>query len=314
MTSAEDIDVPEDGGRAKLKPQMPREETAAALIGLRAWKGDGIVRLLDHDPESSAMLLERLNASRSLASVVDDDTALGTLAALMARLHAAPAPAGLRRLDGIARDMLAAVPQALVSLSDPDDQRRLHTWAAAVAELVDEPGDRLLHFGNVLAAEREPWLAIDPEPLFGDPGFDLWPALDTGWEKSETTGDARRVVRRRFDLLTEALELVRRLAGPLITSAATRPPSGGGGSPICPFPPEYSPTPCSPAGRTGVERAGLALRPPGSAAHRAGRAVRSRDVRASRPAVPSRMAPARSMPLQPEPRSAFTSSRTSISP
>ncbi|MEU9717411.1 aminoglycoside phosphotransferase family protein [Streptomyces sp. NPDC047976] len=206
----------EDGGRAALKLQMPREETTAALIGLRAWKGDGIVRLLDHDPESSAMLLERLDASRTLASVVDDDTAMGTLAGLMARLHAAPAPPGLRRLDDIARDMLEAVPQAVVSLSDPDDQRRLHAWASAVAELVDEPGHRLLHwdlhYGNVLAAEREPWLAIDPEPLVGDPGFDLWPALDTGWEEIEATGDAPRVVRRRFDLLTEALELDRERA------------------------------------------------------------------------------------------------------
>ncbi|MFI9123990.1 aminoglycoside phosphotransferase family protein [Streptomyces bikiniensis] len=206
----------EDGGRAALKLQMPREETTAALIGLRAWKGDGIVRLLDHDPESSAMLLERLDASRTLASVDDDDTAMGTLAGLMARLHAAPAPEGLRRLDDIARDMLADVPGAVVSLSDPDDQRRLHAWASAVAELVDEPGDRLLHwdlhYENVLAAEREPWLAIDPEPLVGDPGFDLWPALDTGWEKIGATGDAPRVVRRRFDLLTEALELDRERA------------------------------------------------------------------------------------------------------
>ncbi|RSS33787.1 hydroxyurea phosphotransferase [Streptomyces sp. WAC07061] len=206
----------EGGGRAALKLQMPREETTAALIGLRTWKGEGIVRLLDHDPESGAMLLERLDASRTLASVVDDDTAMGTLAGLMARLHAVPAPAGLRRLDDIARDMLAAVPQAVVSLPDPDDRRRLRAWAAAVAELADEPGDRLLHwdlhYENVLAAEREPWLAIDPEPLAGDPGFDLWPALDSGWEKVEATGDAPRVVRRRFDLLTEALELDRERA------------------------------------------------------------------------------------------------------
>ncbi|MFH9672191.1 aminoglycoside phosphotransferase family protein [Streptomyces sp. NPDC017405] len=206
----------EDGGRAALKFQMPRKETTAALIGLRAWKGDGIVRLLDHDPESSAMLLERLDASRTLASVVDDDAAMGTLAGLMTRLHAVPAPGGLRRLDDIAHAMLSAVPKAVVSLSDPDDRRRLHAWASAVAELVDEPGDRLLHwdlhYENVLAAEREPWLAIDPEPLVGDPGFDLWPALDTGSEKIEAIGDALRVVRRRFDLLTEALELDRERA------------------------------------------------------------------------------------------------------
>ncbi|RST10952.1 APH(6)-I family aminoglycoside O-phosphotransferase [Streptomyces sp. WAC05374] len=205
-----------DGTRAALKLQMPREETTAALTGLRAWNGNGVVRLLDHDPVSSAMLLERLDASRTLASVEDDDAAMRTLAGLLARLHSVPAPDGLRGLGGIAREMLEAVPGAVGSLTDPADRQRLRSWASAVTELVGEPGDRMLHwdlhYDNVLAAEREPWLAIDPEPLAGDPGFDLWPALDTGWEKLEAAGDPQRVVRRRFDLLTEALGLDRERA------------------------------------------------------------------------------------------------------
>ncbi|MGA5557679.1 APH(6)-I family aminoglycoside O-phosphotransferase [Streptomyces lavendulocolor] len=205
-----------DGTRAALKLQMPREETTAALIGLRAWNGNGIVRLLDHDPESSAMLLERLDGSRTLASVPDDDEATRTLAGLMARLHSVPAPEGLRGLGDVARDMLASVPEAAAALRDPADRRRLKGWASVVTELAGDPGDRMLHwdlhYDNVLAAEREPWLAIDPEPLIGDPGFDLWPALDTGWEKLQATEDAPRVVRRRFDLLTEALGLDRERA------------------------------------------------------------------------------------------------------
>ncbi|MGA5406588.1 aminoglycoside phosphotransferase family protein [Streptomyces lavendulocolor] len=205
-----------DGTRAALKLQMPREETAAAVTGLRAWDGDGIVRLLDHDPVGGAMLLERLDGSRTLASVPDDDTAMRVLAALLARLHAVPAAGGLRGLGDVAREMLAAVPSAVGSLADAADRRRLRGWASAVAELAGEPGDRMLHwdlhYGNVLAGEREPWLAIDPEPLVGDPGFDLWPALDTCWERVRATGDAARVVRRRFDLLTEALGLDRERA------------------------------------------------------------------------------------------------------
>ncbi len=31
--------------------------------------------------------------------------------------------------------------------------------------------------GNVLAAEREPWLVIDPKPMTGDPAYDLCPLL-----------------------------------------------------------------------------------------------------------------------------------------
>ncbi|MDA0563655.1 aminoglycoside phosphotransferase family protein [Streptomonospora sp. S1-112] len=201
------------GTRAVLKLQMPREETTAALIGLRTWNGDGMVRLLDHDPQSSTMLLERLDAARTLTSIEDDDVAMGILAELQARLVCVPAPQGLRSLGDIATEMLEQVPKAVAALADPADRQLLRGWASAVAELVGEPGDRMLHwdlhYDNVLAAQREPWLAIDPEPLAGDPGFDLWPALDSRWDDVVTKNDAVRVVRRRFDLLTEVLGLDR---------------------------------------------------------------------------------------------------------
>ncbi|MCI4045654.1 aminoglycoside phosphotransferase family protein [Streptomyces sp. TRM75563] len=208
-----------DGTRAVLKLQMPREETTAALTGLRTWNGDGTVRLLDHDPASSSMLLERLDGARTLASIDDDDVAMGILAGLHARLVAVPAPSGLRGLGDVAAAMLEQVPQAITQLTDPADRHLLRGWAAALAELADDPGDRLLHwdlhYDNVLAAQREPWLATDPEPLAGDPGFDLWPALDSRWDDVVVAkGEPLRVVRRRFDLLTEALGLDRaRAAG-----------------------------------------------------------------------------------------------------
>jgi streptomycin 6-kinase len=202
-----------DGTPAVLKLQMPRQETTAALIGLRAWDGKWMVRLLDHDPVSSSMLLERLEAARTLASISNDDVAMSTLAELHARLVAVPAPQGLRSLGEIASEMLERVPQAITSLSDSADRQLLRNWASAVAELADEPGDRMLHwdlhYDNVLAAQREPWIAIDPEPLAGDPGFDLWPALDSKWDGVVAKGDTLRIVRRRFDLLTDVLGLDR---------------------------------------------------------------------------------------------------------
>ncbi|MCR8575293.1 aminoglycoside phosphotransferase family protein [Streptomyces sp. Isolate_219] len=203
----------DDGTRAVLKLQMPREETRAAVIGLRTWDGEGMVRLLDDSPESGTMLLERLDGARTLASIEDDDVAMGILAGLQARLVRVPAPQGLRSLGDIATEMLEQVPRAVTALADPADRQHLRGWASAVAELVGEPGDRMLHwdlhYDNVLAAEREPWLAIDPEPLSGDPGFDLWPALDSRWEDVVAKGDPLRRVRRRFDLLTEVLGLDR---------------------------------------------------------------------------------------------------------
>jgi streptomycin 6-kinase len=84
------------------------------------------------------------------------------------------------------------------------------------AELIGEPGDRLLHWGlhydNIFAGQREPWLVIDPEPLAGDPGFDLLPALHNRWDEIVATGDVARAVLRCFDLLTEVPGLDRQRA------------------------------------------------------------------------------------------------------
>ncbi|MFG3436627.1 aminoglycoside phosphotransferase family protein [Nonomuraea sp. NPDC047897] len=205
-----------DGTPAVLKLQQPREETAGVVAGLLAWRGDGIVRLLDHDEESGTQLLERLDDARPLSAVADDRVALPVLAELMARLTSVPAPDGVRSLAGIAAAMLDQAPAAVPALRDPAERRLVLTCASAVAELVGEPGDRLLHWdlhgGNVLAGEREPWLAIDPEPLAGDPGFELLPALDDRWDAVAATGDVAGAVRRRFDLLTEVVGLDRQRA------------------------------------------------------------------------------------------------------
>ncbi|SEF16065.1 aminoglycoside phosphotransferase family protein [Jiangella alba] len=205
--------VQADGTPAVLRLQPANEESAAAVVGLRTWDGDGVVRLLAHD--GGAMLLERLDGDRPLSSVPSDDAAMTVLGELLARLTARPAPDGLPRLADIAAAMVADAPSAAPSLADPAERRLVATCAAAVAELLPEPGDRLLHWDlhaeNVLAGEREPWLAIDPVPLAGDPGFDLWPALNSRWD-DVVAGGVERVVLRRFDLLGELTGVERRRA------------------------------------------------------------------------------------------------------
>jgi streptomycin 6-kinase len=112
--------------------------------------------------------------------------------------------------------MLDEVPAAVTALGDPAERRLVRTCASAVAELIGEPGDRLLHwdlhYDNVLAGQREPWLVIDPKPLAGDPSFELLPALDNRWNDVVATGNVARAVLRRFDLLTEVVGLDRQRA------------------------------------------------------------------------------------------------------
>ncbi|MET7327570.1 aminoglycoside phosphotransferase family protein [Nonomuraea sp. NPDC005650] len=210
--------VREDGTKAALKLQPVTDENATEAPGLRTWAGDGSVRLLDSDPGTGTLLLERLEADRSLSGLPDDMKALGILADLLARLVSYPAPEGMRRLADIARAMLDDVEGAVAKLPRESDRHWMRYCAGAVGELVSEPGDRLLHwdlhYDNVLAAGREPWLSIDPKPLAGDPGFDLLPALHNRWDDVVASGDVRRAVLRRFDLMVDRLGLdPRRSAG-----------------------------------------------------------------------------------------------------
>ena len=213
--------VREDNVRAvlKLAPQL-EEHIRSEPLALRAWNGDGAVRLLETDPRSGSMLLERLDATAPLMDVADGLDALRILSELMARLTAVPAPPGLRLLSDVGAELLERVRPAL-ERSLPASQRALLVdCAAALEEVLPEPGNRLLHgdlhYDNILAPgpddPREPWLAIDPAPIAGDPGFDLLSALHNRWDEAVATGDVPRAVRRRFDLMTDVLGLDRERA------------------------------------------------------------------------------------------------------
>ena len=64
-----------------------------------------------------------------------------------------------------------------------------------------------LHAGNVLAAEREPWLAIDPKPFVGDPAYDAVQHMLNCDER--LAGDPAGLSRRMADLLDVDPERVR---------------------------------------------------------------------------------------------------------
>ena len=64
-----------------------------------------------------------------------------------------------------------------------------------------------LHGDNVLSAQREPWLAIDPKPLVGERELGVAPIV-----RSRELGHSRRDVLHRFDRLTAELDLDRERA------------------------------------------------------------------------------------------------------
>ena len=205
-----------DGSEAVLKLQPVDDETGGEPDALMAWAGRGAVRLLERDPVSGAMLLERLDAARDLDTMEDDLAAAQIIAELLVQLNSVRAPAGMRRLRDVGAATLAGTPDAVRLAADPDERRLLISCADRFQELItDRLDDRLLHWDlhyyNTLSTLTEPrqWKAIDPKPLSGDPGFELLPALWNRWEDLVATGDLPRALLRRFDLMTAVLGLDR---------------------------------------------------------------------------------------------------------
>ena len=193
-----------DGEAAMLKVSFPEEESEHEHLALRRWDGHGAVRLLRADPSRRALLLERLH-DRDLTHLPDLE-ACEVVAGLYRRLHVV-APPQVRRLSAVVEtwvEMLSGLPR------DAAVPRRLVEQSLAIArDFVADPdtdgvlvhGD--LHYLNVLAADRDPWLAIDPKPLSGDPHFECAPMLWNRWQEALDSGDVRRAVRRRFHTLVD---------------------------------------------------------------------------------------------------------------
>ena len=59
-----------------------------------------------------------------------------------------------------------------------------------------------LHYENVMAADRQPWLAIDPKPMSGDPHYEPAPML---WNRFEELAGrrAQRACGARFHALVD---------------------------------------------------------------------------------------------------------------
>jgi streptomycin 6-kinase len=198
------VPVRRGGEPLMLKLVWPHLEARDEPLVLRHWDGNAAVRLVAADPSRGAMLLEPLDATRDLLSV-DVDTACEVLGGLLRRLNV-PAPPGLRTLSEHATSEMAALAAADAALP-----RRMVDRATSLAhELTSDPACDTsiihtdLHYENVLAAQREPWLAIDPKPLAGHPGFEVQPLLRNRVEELGTGSAFRSRVRRRVEIVTEA--------------------------------------------------------------------------------------------------------------
>lgn len=176
-----------DGMPAVLKISFPHRESAHEADALAHWDGRGAVRLLAHDRERHAMLLERCEPGTTLLELDDEREAVRRAAGVLARLWSAPRarPGTFRPIAADAARWVELLPERWERLGRPFERVVLDDAVAAFRELPPSQGDLVvchqdLHLGNVLAAEREPWLAIDPKPVLAEREFDAVALLRHG--------------------------------------------------------------------------------------------------------------------------------------
>jgi streptomycin 6-kinase len=187
-----------DGTPAVLKVWWPHREADQEADALERWDGDGAVRLLARDDERNAVLLERCEPGAFLST---DSEPLDVFVDLLPRLW--------RSGDGFRPLAEEAEFWIEHELDDVPDRRLKDAALGYLAELVPSQGEQVLlhqdlHGENVLSAQREPWLVIDPKPLAGEREFSVAPIV-----RSFELGHSKRDALYRLDRLCGDLELDR---------------------------------------------------------------------------------------------------------
>ncbi len=157
-----------------LKLGMPHMEAEQEIAGLGFWAGEPTVQLIAHDEARNAMLLERCEPGTSLRSLADPEQDI-VIADLLRRLWRRPTtPHPFRPLSAMTAHWIAESRRDAARWPDAglarEGLRLLETLARATPDDVLLATD--LHAGNVLAAQRQPWLVIDPKPFIGDRAYD----------------------------------------------------------------------------------------------------------------------------------------------
>ncbi|MGW4943198.1 aminoglycoside phosphotransferase family protein [Actinoplanes sp. NPDC004185] len=173
-----------DGSPAVLKLGL----AAAGHVALEAdtlgfFGGRAAVEVLARDDNRGALLLERAEPGGTLRALVreHDEQATAVLVDMMRRLHR-PAPEGLVLEELSSRVAAFDAHLARFPGDDPLPRRLVEQARALLADLCASASRRVvlhgdLHHENVLAAAREPWLAIDPHGVLGDPGYEVGAVL-----------------------------------------------------------------------------------------------------------------------------------------
>ncbi|MCH7738002.1 MAG: phosphotransferase [Chloroflexi bacterium] len=167
-----------DGTEAVLKLGVPHQEFTAEMEALRIYDGGGMVRLLEGDPAVGAMLLERLKPGALLSIVPDDEQATSIAVQVMKQIRKPPPSDNRFPTVSVWASGLARLRERFPGATGPIPALLLERAEALFSELIGSMSAPVLlhgdlHHGNILSAEREPWLAIDPKGVVGEAEYEV---------------------------------------------------------------------------------------------------------------------------------------------
>jgi len=197
----------QDGTEAVLKVGFLYDELVSEIAALRAFDGVGAVRLLEADAQSGALLIERAIPGNQLATVEDDAEAVSIAATAMRAIwRPAPQKHGYPTVEQWVRS-LRKLRRKFNGSTGPLPADHVVRAEGLAGEMLASPYDKTLLHGdfqhfNLLRAEREPWLVIDPKGVVGDPAFEPGAFMGNQWEDSP---EPAQLLRRRVDQFAEEL-------------------------------------------------------------------------------------------------------------
>ena len=202
--------IRKDGTQAVLKLGVPNKELITEIEALHLMHGRGTVQLFESDHELGALLLERLIPGRPVYELADDEAA--TSIAVQWMEHGwEPVPEGhpfptvsdwakgFQRLRSEFEGATGPFPEDLVFKAE----RVFQDLLGSMSDPVLLHGD--LHHWNILSAEREPWLAIDPKGVVGEPAYEVGAWLRNPFPHLLGLDDLQTMIERRVSQFSEGL-------------------------------------------------------------------------------------------------------------
>jgi streptomycin 6-kinase len=203
-----------DGLEIVLKLAVSEQELRHEILVLRAFNGRGMAEVIESEAKAGALLLERIIPGRAIVELDDDEKSTLITCRLIRHLQEVDAHAlNMPKVESWGRGFARHRAQ-YAGGSGPIKESMLAKAEGLFSELSASTEKEVLlhgdlHHWNILSAKRQPWLAIDPKGVVGDPAYEAG-----AWLRNPVTaiqaGDISEVLlARRVDHFVNELSFER---------------------------------------------------------------------------------------------------------